>query len=328
MRLSWVTEGQLPVIRHHTSHSGTTPAADDPVLYGATIPAAGCPGPTGGPMDGMDAAADTCRASWNYSTRKSVKKKNKKWHSGVTFNGRGEVRKFILDSLNDLMQRQIDWRLSGEKTLGQHLSRLRPPSEEAECVTTHATRQAGGKNKQISFFFCLAVLAAVLQLRAPAWIRGMSDITRAPRVPPTQYHFWRWLSRGQGVGRPHSNSILPASPPTPPSPGYMLPYLPVRSTSLTIWISACLWFSPPTLPASPLSCAPFWLPASTFPNTQPPYLPPQTYPMSLPCSLYPNHLILYSPSVRLGRSSFFVAITSLTLQRGLQHVSFFFAQMT
>lgn len=173
------------------------------------------------------------------------------------------------------MRRQIDWRLSGEKTLGQHLGRLRPPSEEAECVTMHATRQAGGKNKHI---FCLAVLAAVLQPWAPAWIRGMSDTTRAHRVPPTQYHFWRWLSRGQGVGRPLSNSILPAFtlPPSPPSPGYILPYLPVWSTSLTIWISACLRFSPPTLPASPLSRTPLWLPASTFPNTQPPYLPPQT----------------------------------------------------
>lgn len=64
------------------------------------------------------------------------------------------MRKFILDSLNDLMRRQIDWRLSGEKTLGQHLGRLRPPSEEAECVTMHATRQAGGKNKHIFLPSC------------------------------------------------------------------------------------------------------------------------------------------------------------------------------
>ena len=44
-------------------------------------------------------------------------------------------------------------------------------------------------------------------------------------------------------------------------------------------------------------------------------LPASTnHPVSPPCSLYPNHLISYSPSVRLRRSSFFVAITSLTLQ--------------
>lgn len=70
MRLAGVTEGLLPVIRHHTSHPGTTSDADDPVLYGMTIPAAGSPGPPRGPMARRDAAVDTCRASCNYGDKK------------------------------------------------------------------------------------------------------------------------------------------------------------------------------------------------------------------------------------------------------------------
>lgn len=64
-RLSWVTEGQLPVVGHHTSHPDPTSAANGPVLHAVTIPAAGCPGLTGEPIDGRDPAAHTCRASRN-----------------------------------------------------------------------------------------------------------------------------------------------------------------------------------------------------------------------------------------------------------------------
>ncbi len=69
--LSWITEGQLPAIRHHTSPPSTISAANDPVLYGVTVPAAGHSGPTRGPMDGRDAAADTCRAA--YGDKKEFK---------------------------------------------------------------------------------------------------------------------------------------------------------------------------------------------------------------------------------------------------------------
>lgn len=62
MRLSGVTEGQLPAIGHRTSHPGAT-SVNDPALYGTTIPGAGSSGPTGRPMDTRDPAADTCRAS-------------------------------------------------------------------------------------------------------------------------------------------------------------------------------------------------------------------------------------------------------------------------
>lgn len=186
------------------------------------------------------------------------------------------MRKFVLDSLNDLMRRQIDWRLSGEKTLGQHLGRLRPPSEEAECVTMHATRQAGGKNKHIFLPSCpcgcpSAVSSSMDQRDVGHNTGAQSPTHTVSLLKMTQQRSGCWAAPLQL----HPACIHPPSLP-PPSPGYILPYLPVWSTSLTIWISACLRFSPPTLPASPLSRAPLWLPASTFPNTQPPYLPPQT----------------------------------------------------
>ena len=107
-----------------------------------------------------------------------------------------------------------------------------------------------------------------------------------------------------------SNSILPASCIHLPSHCCLLPYLPVWSTSLTIWISACLHFSPPTLPASLLSLVPFWLPASTLPNTQPSYLPPKPPPYAAALLPYPNHLISYPPSVQLLCSSFLSLVHS------------------
>jgi len=64
-----------------------------------------------------------------------------------------------------------------------------------------------------------------------------------------------------------------------------------------------LRFSPPTLPTSPLSAVPFWLPACTFSNTQPPYLPPSpAYVVAL--LPYLNQLISYWPSVQLVCSWF------------------------
>jgi len=53
------------------------------------------------------------------------------------------------------------------------------------------------------------------------------------------------------------------------SSGSILFYLTVRSMLLTIWMSVCVHFSPPTLLGSPLSSAALWLPASTLPHTQP-----------------------------------------------------------
>lgn len=65
--VSWVTEGLLPVVGHHASHSGTTPAADDAVLYDMTFTsAAGHSRSTGRPVTERDAAANACRASCNY----------------------------------------------------------------------------------------------------------------------------------------------------------------------------------------------------------------------------------------------------------------------
>lgn len=69
----------------------------------------------------------------------------------------------------------------------------------------------------------------------------------------------------------HSVCIPPESQTHSSEPGR--PTSPVHSTSLTIWISARLRFSPPTLP---LSAAPFWLPACLHRHL-----------MSLPRSLTP-----------------------------------------
>lgn len=56
------------MIGHHASHSGTTPAADDAVFYDVTIASAtGCSCATGRPVTKRDAAANTRRASCNYS---------------------------------------------------------------------------------------------------------------------------------------------------------------------------------------------------------------------------------------------------------------------
>lgn len=88
MRVTRVTEGHLPVIGHHTSDPGNASAADDAVLYGTTIPAAGRPGPTGGPMDVRDAAAYACRASCKLNSDVSLNRKKE------------DVRKFLLRSLN------------------------------------------------------------------------------------------------------------------------------------------------------------------------------------------------------------------------------------
>lgn len=92
-----------------------------------------------------------------------------------------------------------------------------------------------------------------------------------------------------------SLKLYPAFTPPPlvlSSPGCLLPYLPVWSTSLDIWISAWLRFSPPTLLVSLLSSVPFWLPAYTFVNTQPPYLPPAP-PYVAAVLPYPKHLISF-----------------------------------
>lgn len=59
---SRVTEGLLPVIGHHASDSGTSSAADDPILYAMTLTsAAGCPGSARGTMANRNAYS--CRAS-------------------------------------------------------------------------------------------------------------------------------------------------------------------------------------------------------------------------------------------------------------------------
>lgn len=220
-----------------------------------------------------------------------------------------QLKKFLPQSEKAVMTWcwQFHWELSGKKTWGQHLSRLCPPSKEAECVTMHAILQA---EEKYAFFFCLAVLVAVLQLWAAAWLWEALDVTWGVLTPaahdkccrahpPTQYHFRRWLSRGQRVGWLSQTPSCHASCIDLPSHGCLLPYLPVWSTSLAIWISACLRFSPPTLPASLLSLVPFWLPASTLPNTQPPYLPPPPPPYATALLPYPNCLISYPPSVQL-----------------------------
>lgn len=140
------------------------------------------------------------------------------------------------------------------------------------------------KNKHIFFPSCPCSCPSVLSSSMD--LRDVSPNTGSPAArdkwcwthPPTHRHFKRWLSRGQGVGR------LSQTP-------TCLHPAPVRTACCNtwllgarFWIAVCLIFSPPTLPASLLSSVPFWLPAFTLLNTQPPYLPPPP-PTLLPCSL-------------------------------------------